>query len=73
VTTALDAISESITHDRIVTLSDPSPDTLRDLIAESDDSAEYRLPDEDRMMVEFWGTTDDGCTWRVHVDRGDHA
>lgn len=58
--TAKSAIRESITRDRIVTL-DYDADLVDELSSLCDDSVEaYGL-------TEYWGTDEDGDSWRVHV------
>lgn len=58
--TAEQAIERSISHNEIVTL-DYSRDALSFLSSECDDSAEAH------GATEFWGTSEDGDDWRVHV------
>ena len=60
------AIARSVSHTEIVHL----PYSLADesaLTAECEDSVD--CPDR----VEFWGTTEDGSEWRVHLDRAGGA
>jgi hypothetical protein len=58
--TAAEAIARSTSHNEIVTL--PREHSLEvDLIVESEDSA------ENGSITEYWGTTESGSEWRVHL------
>lgn len=59
---AASLIERSIRHNEIVTAS-WDQDLESDLLCESDDSA------ENGGALEFWGVTDDGHEWRVHLER----
>ena len=63
---ASDAIKRSISHDEIVTLDSATAEDVAALNHLSDDSADNKA----HGISEFWGTTEDGDEWRVHV-RGD--
>lgn len=56
------AIRESIQTDRIVTIEGNAA-THEALLALADDSADQ--PE----LTEYWGTDDDGRSWRIHVTR----
>lgn len=56
------AIKRSVSHNEIVTIAYDS-DAASDLRAESKDS----VNDADRRVTEYWGTTDAGDEWRVHM------
>lgn len=56
----MDAIFESLMRNSIVTLNDKPG--LRDALSVvCDDNA------KNDGVHEYWGTDDEGCTWRVHV------
>lgn len=59
-TTAETAIKRSISHHEIVTL-DYDSDAMADLAAECEDHVTAN------EVEQYWGTTDDGDEWRVHV------
>lgn len=59
-TSPADAISASIAHDQITFLAD-SQENRGFLRAECDD---YVDTDD---VIEYWGETDDGEEWRVHI------
>lgn len=69
---AQQAISRSVSHNEIVTLGPFDAATFVDL------RDELRRLSEDYVwtttsrgnLVEFWGKTDDGDEWRVHLDAG---
>jgi antitoxin component of MazEF toxin-antitoxin module len=63
-TDAQRAISDSIQTDSIIHLP-YDENTAADLLAECEDST-----DSD-TETEYWGTDDDGQTWRVHMRRDD--
>ncbi|MCC6994797.1 MAG: hypothetical protein IT370_09330 [Deltaproteobacteria bacterium] len=55
-------IDRSVSHHEIAHA--PYSEALADALAlECDDGADTE------MVREFWGTTDDGDAWRVHLDR----
>lgn len=56
----LSAIARSVSHNEIVTL-DHDADVMSDLALECDDHV------TGNTVEEYWGTTDDGNEWRVHV------
>ncbi len=58
---ASQAIARSVSHNEIVTLMGDSELELA-LSIESEDSA------ESGSIKEFWGTDEDGQSWRVHLD-----
>lgn len=60
ITTAADAIAESIRHTSIVVIDD-APGLRDDLMTMCDDNI------ESDGKHEFWGTDDEGDDWRVHV------
>lgn len=63
--TAKDAINESISTDSIVHVL--SLDVVQiELLRECENWSETG-EDENGAIYEYWGTTDDGDTWRVHV------
>lgn len=57
---AAQAIERSISHDEIVYI-ESSNDDLEHLLAECEESVDAN------GVWEFWGTTEDGDEWRVHV------
>lgn len=57
---ATHAIARSISHNEIVTI-DATKEDVATLIAECDDHVDAG------DVHEYWGTDDDGNTWRVHV------
>lgn len=59
--TADDLIARSVSHTEIVT-AEWSEDLAEQLSAESDDSV-----DASDTVVEYWGTTESGAEWRVHL------
>jgi len=58
--TAANAIDRSISHNEIVTLPYDA-DIASDLLVECEDST------ESHDVTEYWGTTEHGDTWRVHM------
>lgn len=58
--TAQQAIETSIMENRTVHL-DYDAATMQELLVESDDSA------DSETETEYWGTTEEGSEWRVHV------
>lgn len=58
------AVARSVSHGEIVTVCDEG-ELCDELTALADDSA------VNGTVVEFWGTTDDGDQWRVHVRRAE--
>jgi len=58
------AIARSISHNEIVTI-DYSGDAQTDLLVEADDWT------DNGDIREYWGTTDDGDNWRVHMRMAD--
>lgn len=75
--TAEQAIARSISHNEIVTL-DYDADVYQELldrVLEADNGIKSDWVDANEV-TEFWGTTDDGDDWRVHMrhdDRLDRA
>lgn len=62
---AKQAIARSVSHNEIVYL-DFSRTIERDLLAECDD---HTICYRDHCDVhEFWGTDDDGNSWRAHLE-----
>lgn len=62
------AIQTSVSTRCIVSLDvsleeDHGAEAIETLLAACEDSAE----DAWSGILEYWGTTEDGCTWRVHV------
>lgn len=66
---ALQAITRSISHNEIVTVSLDKAG-IEELEALCDDSVDVS---GDRDRIEFWGTNTDGEHWRVHVMTGQHG
>jgi len=64
-TEAAAAIERSITHGEIVTI-DHSPEAIEELSRACDDSV-TTSGEDDCTVVEYWGTDDDGNSWRVHT------
>lgn len=60
---AQQAIERSVRHNEIVTIDHDQAD-WDSLLAASDDMAQHAGPDG---VAEFWGTTDSGSEWRVHM------
>ncbi len=75
-TVAETAIARSAETNEIVTLGSPLEaiegwrEVMAELFAECEDCAET---DQRSAMAEYWGTTEDGHTWRVHVWQGSHS
>ena len=66
-TTARDAIRESVIHNEIVHIPYDS-DTAYELSILAEDGAEIS------EGLEYWGTDDsDGSSWRVHLDGAEEA
>lgn len=64
--TAAFAIQQSIRQDEIVVL--PYSDGLAgDLFIECDGCAERPATDISYAVIEYWGKTEDGFNWRVHL------
>lgn len=61
-TTVAQAIEQSVAQDETVHI-EWTAEAAADLAVECDDSAETET------VVEYWGTTEDGATWRIHLDR----
>lgn len=61
--TTHDAIARSVSHNEIVTIP-YSTEAADALWAECDDHVDARAS---YGVVEYWGTTDDGDEWRVHL------
>lgn len=59
--TADDLINDSASGNKTVT-APYTPDLALDLYSECDDDVDY-----DDLTREFWGTTEDGWPWRVHL------
>lgn len=70
--TAQQAISRSVSHNEIVTIGPFGAKTFVELRDELRGlSEDYVWTTTSRgNLVEFWGTTDDGDEWRVHLDAG---
>lgn len=64
--TAAQAIARSISHDETVTIDGDNQAHL-DLLAESDKHVDCGRDQDGVSHVEYWGKTDTGDTWRVHV------
>jgi hypothetical protein len=68
--TAEQAIARSVSHNEIVTLgsasqpADNAAEVMADLFAECEDCAD---DDNRSVCAEYWGTTESGSEWRVHV------
>ena len=62
-TRAEKAIARSISHTEIVTIDGNGAD-MQDLSLQCEDSVDAV---SSYGVVEYWGTTDDGDEWRVHV------
>jgi len=63
---AKEAIDSSVTQNQIVTLrltADEQVDVTDELLAECDDSV------ENDTVCEYWGKTENGDAWRVHITR----
>ena len=61
---AKDAIARSVSHNEIVTIDYTDSDALQTLLVEGDDWIEAN------GVAEYWGTTESGSEWRVHVRLG---
>lgn len=59
--TAMDLIERSVSHTEIVS-ADWTAELAEELDLECEDSLEAS-----ETTVEYWGTTDDGGEWRVHL------
>lgn len=55
-------IAQSVRTGQIIHITAATDDEEAELSAQSEDSA------EDPDHVEYWGTTDEGHDWRVHID-----
>ena len=55
-------IAQSVRTGQIIHITAATDDEEAELSAQSEDSA------EDATHVEYWGTTDEGHDWRVHID-----
>lgn len=68
--TAEQAIARSISHTEIVTLgsastpADNAEAVMADLFAACEDCVDT---DPRSVKAEYWGTTEDGDEWRVHI------
>jgi hypothetical protein len=63
---AKEAIDSSVAQNEIVTLrltANEQVDVTGELLAECDDSV------ENDTVCEYWGTTEQGDAWRVHIVR----
>lgn len=60
--TAKDLIAQSIRYNEI-THAPYAPELCDEMLVECEDHV-----DSNSGVVEFWGTDDDGDTWRVHLD-----
>ena len=59
------AIERSVSHNKLVRIDADQAD-IAELSACCDDSVE--VPADDGLCeVEYWGTDDDGASWRVHA------
>lgn len=55
------AIEESASRNRIVTIDDAAAEDIEVLKLAADDWV------ENGPVIEFWGRDDDGDNWRIHV------
>lgn len=71
------AIAESISEHSIVHIESMQRDAdtmemMDALSAECDGDADYAsLAEDDARVYEYWGTTEDGYEWRVHLTTSD--
>lgn len=66
VVTTAEAIARSVSHTEIVTV-DYDAATAEELAAESEDSVPPYTTASGQVLAEYWGTTEGGDEWRVHV------
>lgn len=60
------AIARSVSHNEIVTI-DYSASIAEELGNASEDSVPAYTTASGAVLAEYWGTTEDGGEWRVHV------
>lgn len=63
--TAAKLISESIDQNKIVHV-EGTPELHDELLEESDDHVSTH-DEEGLVLTEYWGTTEEGGEWRIHV------